>query len=330
MSVMIVLDAQDGTDGLRKVVNSHKYVLISPPESWIYPGGFVVEAGNTATFTDLPDGLKPTPADAKVDFPAVNTTRKFSLGLIASGMLGLISGAGLDVGHQGSLTFKEVAAHGKRITYDQAEDVVANGQLKSTIASWLDTQKVYIVFAAFSTQELSVTTNSAWNGDISFGGAPLKTCPASSDSSKSGTDQSNSQAQSAAPDASKSGSSTKFPNSGGSTPSNDTAPKPQQAAAPKPPTGDSAGASKNSAPGGQALFCKTGTDTLTMNSAEPLYFTAILAPVTKDKTGNPQVQPVQILTRKGAFSSAQGKSVTAEMVNGFPDVWGHDPWPGHK
>jgi hypothetical protein len=327
------LHAQEGADALKKVVNSQKYVLVSPAESWVSPGGVVYEDGGTATFTDLPDDVKQQLFPATAAFPAVSTTRGFKLSLLLSGMFSLIGkGIGADLGHANSLDFKQVIAQGQRITYEQSKLLIANPKIKPDVVQWLTEKKrVYIVGAAFTTDSLSVTSTSSWNFGITLNGDQMKPCdsqkaqPDSKD--KSDTGKTDTSKTSEKPEGADKKSST----SGGSK-AGGTAPK-------KSPGSDSgkSGASdtqdskdaKPTGPGGQAVFCTNRNDTLTMKTDKPLVFAVIIFPVKLNTAGEPEVQKVQVSTKSGRLSSVSSSVFSESEVENFPSAWKPQKWPSH-
>src|SRR5258708_35290454 len=86
-STLSVGQTEKTNKDLKTVLNSKSYILVSPAESWLYPGGFLVSTGKTTTFIDLPTAVtKPDSKTVSVDFAAEQTTKKFSIGAILTGL----------------------------------------------------------------------------------------------------------------------------------------------------------------------------------------------------------------------------------------------------
>lgn len=325
----MVLSSSAATDNsnapLKKVLNSKGYFLGSPATNWPYAGGFIVTLGKSANFVDLPSTIqKPETQSGIADFMAEKKTSGFSLSAVLTGMQALIGGnPGAGIGHQGNLTFQELKAQGSKITLGQANDILNNSDVKAQIAKWLHNpnQQVFIIGETLSTTEISVSSSSAWNGDLSFNGSPVSKCnnATSSNDSASKTPSSSSNgagSASSAPSTSASTAASRAPKTS-STASNSSK-------APATPT----------SPGGELHLCTNGSNTITMKTDTPLVFAVGAYKVIESKgaaAGSFELQPVFVTTSGGTLAedseARKNLARSARIAQAVSTTWSKTAWP---
>jgi len=301
--IVIFAKSNPAATPFRKIVNSYRYIAVIPAESWIYPGGIIYATKDTATFNEIPDGLKPQPADGTVDFPASKTTKSFSLSALLTGFTSLLSGnPGLGFGHNSTVDFKELDASGTKITEVQAKAILLDNDVKREISSWVkgNGHEAFIVIGAFKTNKFNVTANSKWNVDLSFNGKPVSSCG----SSKSDSSSSNTGSPKNATDSTTSSSTDAT-----------------KSASAKKNAASNSGSASSSQPGAEAHFCYSSDNTLTMNTTAPLVF-AVSA--YKIVPGDPLgIEPVYALTNtgtaeEGGAAAAARIAAMSATVTGMP------------
>jgi hypothetical protein len=297
---------------LKRILNSKGYILQSPAASWPYAGGFLVSLKNTATFIDLPIDQKPSTQPITADFMAETSTKSFSLSVVLTGMQAIIGGnPGAGLGHTSSLTFAELKAQGDEIEYGQASDLLKNEAIKSVVAQWLNKpkQQVFIIGQILTTSELSATSKSAWNGDLSFNGSPVSKCAQSDPSSKTPT--------------------TSNPRSSSSTPpANDEKVLPTTKSKPASDTKSSPSAS--SGPGGELHLCISNSNTVSMHSDKPLVFAVAAYKVTKGVGGALDLEPVFALPGSKEEDLNTHSTSKPNPAAAIPSTWKRADWPNTR
>jgi hypothetical protein len=314
LTVTCTLDAQNdhSVDAFKKITNSKNYILVSPAENWAYPGGllFAKKGAGAATFVDLPSHFaKPAAQDATIDFPAVKATKSFSITAVLTGLASLIGGnPGLGAGHKSTLTFQELTATGKRITLEQANSVVLDGDVKALVKNWLSqpNQQAFVVAAAFTTTNFSISTTSAWNADLSFNGSPVSKCDPAASSAKKTT------ATTSTTNTTKTSNTTKLTKKAATTAT----------------TASTSNASSGSTlPGGELHFCYSNDNTLTMKTTSPLVFAIAAYKITTGQSGALELAPIFALTPNGEAESTLPAASTAA---GIQTQWTYSKWPSDR
>jgi hypothetical protein len=308
-SAASVATSAEATDPFKKVLNADGYILISPAQDWVYPGGLLfVKKGSKlpSTFVDLPDALKPQPKPATVVFPAGKTKKSFSLSALLTGFATMIGGnPGLGIGHDSTADFKQLDATGARINPVVGKTILANPEVTKTVRDWIkkpnDNQLAFMAAIVLTTSEFSLTTSSKWNADVSFNGSPLSKCGATSNSPNSNTATT---------------STTTTP-----TKPNTTAKLTKPGSATKAPTPGTSAAS-SVLPGGELHFCYSNDNTLSMNTKKPLIFAIAAWRITESSTGELEMEPIYTLTPNG--EAEMGKDPTAGTL---PETLKHSQWP---
>jgi hypothetical protein len=325
----IVLSSSAATDNsnapLKKVLNSKGYFLGSPATNWPYAGGFIVTLGKSANFVDLPSTIqKPETQSGIVDFMAEKKTSGFSLSAVLTGMQALIGGnPGGGIGHQSNLTFQELKAQGSKINLGQANDILKNSDVKAQIDKWLHTpnQQVFIIGETLSTTEISVSSSSTWNGDLSFNGSPVSKCNDTTSSKDS---------------ASKTTSTSSNGAGGASSAPSDSTSK-AASGAPKnssPASKSSKSSATPTTPGGELHLCTNGSNTITMKTDTPLVFAVGAYKVIRSKgaaAGDFELQPVFVTTGGGTLAedsdARKNLAHSAKLAEAVSTTWGREAWP---
>jgi hypothetical protein len=311
----------DATTQLKQVLNSKGYILVSPATDWPYAGGFLVAVKDSATFIDLPSNIgRPNSLPATADFPALKQTSRFSLTAVLTGMAALIGGnPGAGFGHTRTFDFKELKAQGKRITYEQAGDILKDTGVMAQVGKWLSDpkQQVYIVGVVLTTSELSASTDSATHVDLSFNGSPVSTCTSSSSPAKpsTGSNSTSSAPSAAGPAGSGSANTAKKAANKSKTSTNPTA----STAATAAPSASS--------PGGELHFCNSSNNAITMKTDTPLVFGAAAYKVTS-AGGKLELQPY-FSVAAGSIESTQATDYP-KKVGTIPLQWKKEAWPGGR
>ena len=288
-------------DTFKKLTDSKNYILVSPAQNWAYPGGllFAKKGSNAATFVDLqPHCPKPSTQDATISFPGMKAAKSFSIGALLTGLASLIGGnPGLGIGHNSNLTLQELTATGKRITLEQANSVLIDGDVNALVTNWLTKpdQQAFVVGATFTTTNFSISTTSAWNADLSFNGSSVAKCDKAAPSSPL-----------------KNNTTTATTNPGGNNPST------------TPSKGTASNTSSGSTlSGGELHFCYSNNKTLTMKTTSPLVFAIAAYQITKGQAGPLELEPIFALAPNGEVESA----LPAARL---PSQWMYSKWPDDR
>jgi hypothetical protein len=344
---LTAIAGDSSTKPLKTVLNSKGYMLADPAINYPYPGGFLVANNKSTSFIDLPSNIStPSTQDVTADFFAEKQNKKFSLTAILTGMAALIGGnPGAGFGHTSNLTFQELKATGARITYAQALSILNNENAQSTLNKWLSTKntRVFIIASVLKTNKLSISTDSAWNGDLSFNGSPVSKCAdASSGSSSNSSSNSGSGSSNSTGGGSSNSSSASQATSGNSGAQGSNSPS-----SPSGASSNSGGSNQNSnssnsstatsnsssQPGGELHLCISNSTTVSMNSDGPLVFAASAYEITKDKaTGALNIDPILGNSPSGTFEEqviSQKKNPTQgnNILKKLNSEWQKQSWP---
>jgi hypothetical protein len=328
LSTVAVAQQDKATAQLKTVLNSKGYILNSPAESWPYAGGFLVANKSTTNFIDLPSGSpKLVTQDVSADFMAEQHKSKFSISAVLTGMLALMGGnPGGAFSHAGNQNFQELSARGKMIKFQAAQDILADKDVQSTVNTWLnDGSQVFIIGVILTTKKLSVTSDSATTLDISYNGKPVSPCTQDSSTPKKSSDSSN-------PTSSDKGTSVDS-----SKPATSNKPTTSSSTGTTSPAKISPSATDKTTPsplGGEAHFCRSNSNAVTMNTDEPLAFAAGAYLISKNKKdGKLSLGPFFVVPRNGQFERVP--IVTAGQLQHFQEGaalidprWHRKPWPG--
>ena len=275
--------AADDTAYLKKVLSSKGFFGSGEGESWPYAGGFLVmkNNGGILTFHDLPPGVRKPKADdrAAMVFPAVDATKNFSFATILQGLAHIVGSPGIGLGHSSSVHFAQLSAQASRISDFEAKGLV-NSQTMPQIRTWLDTgYRVFVIGIVLSTKNISVSSDSKTNLDLTFNEKPVSNCATdtksqnTNDNSKPSLTNAGSASSASSTGASKSKSSSS-PSTGSASASPGNA-KTNSAKSNAASNAKNPSKASGSSSGGSGLHvCMASSSKLSMKNDVPLVFAA--------------------------------------------------------
>jgi len=292
------------TGPFKQVLNSKGYILISPAESWPYPGGLLVAKGKQpAHFVDLPSGItRPSPQSPSdtLDFPATTLKKQFSLKVVLTGLSAILGGnPGFGVGSNNTLNFAELKAQAQRITFEDAKRVanaaLQSAELKDDLSRWLADKntQVFVVGVVAFTTDFSVSANKQFNLDLSYNGSPTSTCPSDSSSGQKNDKSTQSTPKKSTQDSTKTTSVSKNT-------------KTQTKSTSSPST-------SASGPGGELHICYSKESTLSMKTDKALAFAAGAYKIVKNASDGVELEPIFSITRTGQAESTSHQQRAAAI-----------------
>ncbi|MGA7312933.1 MAG: hypothetical protein WBX22_03090, partial [Silvibacterium sp.] len=209
---------------------------------------------------------------------------------------------------------------GSKITYEQANAILKNSDVKAMVAQWLadPKQQVFIIGEVLSTTQISVSTKSAWNGDLSFNGSVVSKC---ANATSSTDDSTKSQPPASASSTSASSTATSSPKTN------------KTAAASTASTASTKSPAASTMPGGELHFCTSNNNIVTMKTDTPLVFAAAAYKVIKGPgpAGELELQPIFVSPNGGTLAednkAKKSLALSAKTAAAVSSNWKRNNWP---